>query len=71
MRWEKIVGLVLVAVAVLAFFPGWMESLYGRFIAPYVYDLSPAFYGIETTKGAVFAWCGALAVIGGVMFFKK
>ncbi len=70
MKWEKVVGLVLVAVALLAFFPDWMESLYARFVAPYVYDLSPAFYG-GTSKAAVFAWCGALAVIGGAMFFKK
>ena len=70
MKWEKIVGLVLVAVALLAFFPDWTESLYGRFVAPYVYDLSPAFYG-TTAKSAVFAWCGTLAIIGGLMFFKK
>jgi hypothetical protein len=70
MRWEKAVGLVLVAVALLAFFPGWVESLYGRFVAPYVYALSPAFYSANA-KGVVIAWCGILAVIGGLMFFKK
>lgn len=71
MRWEKIVGLILVAVALLAFFPDWMESLYARFVAPFVYDLSPAVYAATNAKGIVFAWCGIIAVIGGVMFFKK
>ncbi len=71
MRWEKIAGLVLVAVALFVFFPTWMESLYGRFIAPYIYDMSPALYGTGNSKGIIFAWCGVLAVIGGTMFFKK
>ena len=71
MRWEKVVGLVLVAVALVAFFPEWVESLYGRLVAPFVYDLSPAFYAATNAKGVIIAWCGTLAVIGGVMFFKK